>query len=259
MSSPGHGVEAAGASSRPWPARCAPCARRRSSTRCGADRPSRRRRAARGGRRLARGDRDAVAGPEDQQPAGARTRSPAISTSPATTIDGALLVLGVDRQRARRPRASRRRTASRESVAHRRARAIGAAGDRRARSALVAHERQRLSLSWWAKAGAISSCVAGSATQHCRPCIGSPSRVHRARCARNARCRGPAVIQLTSPGRIAALTPRLSRCMISPSNRIGDGGEADMRDAAARRCPGRRELRRPEVIEEDERPDHAAR
>src|SRR5215470_16371902 len=29
----------------------------------------------------------------------------------------------------------------------------------------------------------------------------------------------PAVIQFTSPGRIAAAVPRLSRCMISPSNR----------------------------------------
>ena len=29
----------------------------------------------------------------------------------------------------------------------------------------------------------------------------------------------PAVIQLTSPGLIAAAVPRLSRCMISPSNR----------------------------------------
>ena len=29
----------------------------------------------------------------------------------------------------------------------------------------------------------------------------------------------PAVIQLTSPGRIAWVAPVLSRCMISPSNR----------------------------------------
>jgi hypothetical protein len=29
----------------------------------------------------------------------------------------------------------------------------------------------------------------------------------------------PAVIQLTSPGRIVSTVPRLSRCTISPSNR----------------------------------------
>ena len=50
-----------------WPVRSAPCWRRRNSTRCGAALPARRRRetSCAPARRL---DRDAVAGPEDQQP-----------------------------------------------------------------------------------------------------------------------------------------------------------------------------------------------
>ena len=69
------------------------------------------------------------------------------------------------------------------------------------------------------KLGSISSSPAGIATQHCSPCSGSPpwrrSGAVRSECA----IPRPAVIQLTSPGRIAMAVPRLSRCMISPSNR----------------------------------------
>ena len=72
-------------------------------------------------------------------------------------------------------------------------------------------------LSWWAKPGSVSSSDDGSATQHCSPWIGSPSL----RCSGAVRSEctmpRPAVIQLTSPGRIAMSLPRLSRCTISPS------------------------------------------
>ena len=68
----------------------------------------------------------------------------------------------------------------------------------------------------------------------------------------------PAVIQFTSPGRIACSEPTLSRCMISPSNRYVTRRQADVRmrphvDAARN---ARRETHRAEMVEEDERPDH---
>src|SRR4051812_40781568 len=67
----------------------------------------------------------------------------------------------------------------------------------------------------------------------------------------------PAVIQLTSPGLIGAAVPRLSRCMISPSNQIRDRRESDMRMRTDVEAHAGLELRRAEVIEENERSDHA--
>ena len=69
----------------------------------------------------------------------------------------------------------------------------------------------------------------------------------------------PAVIQFTSPGRIACSEPTLSRWRDLALEQIGDGGEADVRmrphvDAA--RDAGR-EVHRPHVVEEHERADHA--
>ncbi len=72
---------------------------------------------------------------------------------------------------------------------------------------------------WWAKAGSVSSWRFGSATQAWMPERPPPAaRICgevRSECAMPL----PAVIQLTSPGRIGCSEPRLSRCRISPSKR----------------------------------------
>ena len=109
-----------------------------------------------------------------------------------------------------------------------------------------------------AKPGSVSSPLAGSATQHCKPCSGSPPMRRSGAVRSECTMPRPAVIQLTSPGRIGTAVPRLSRCMISPSNRkvtvaspiCGMRPHVDALAAA--------ELGRPEVIEEDEGADHAA-
>ncbi|MNT71307.1 hypothetical protein D3C72_2097790 [compost metagenome] len=71
----------------------------------------------------------------------------------------------------------------------------------------------------WSKIGSISSLWSGSASQVCNPEIerscprwfsGERSEWTMPR---------PAVIRFTSPGRITISVPRLSRCLISPSNR----------------------------------------
>jgi hypothetical protein len=69
------------------------------------------------------------------------------------------------------------------------------------------------------EAGAPFSGASGSATQNCRPHSRAPAA--RAACGDRSECTmpRPAVIQLTSPGRIVSMLPRLSRCTISPSKR----------------------------------------
>ena len=62
-----------------------------------------------------------------------------------------------------------------------------------------------------AKAGAISSSSAGSATQACMPCTKAPEERSDGSVRSECTMPDPAVIQLTSPGRITWLMPRLSR------------------------------------------------
>ena len=68
------------------------------------------------------------------------------------------------------------------------------------------------------KAGAISSCPSGRASQVCMPySFGPPARSATGERSEWTMPR-PAVIRLTCPGRIVAKVPRLSRWSIAPSN-----------------------------------------
>ena len=158
---------------------------------------------------------------------------------------------------SRRRRASRRRTACRAGSAPASARR-GSCPRPRARvlpSPLTIGSSCRADDA--RSSASISSSPAGSATQHCSPCSGSPPARRSGAVRSECTMPRPAVIQLTSPGRIGTAVPRLSRCMISPSNRkvtvaspICGCGRTSMPWPLA-------ELGRPEMVEEDERPDHA--
>ena len=92
---------------------------------------------------------------------------------------------------------------------------------RRSRAAQVPSRRccGRLAAAWWRKPGAASSSDFGSATQVCMPCSGcSCSRSVGGVRSEWAMPR-PAVIQLTSPGRMSCSQPSVSRWVIVPDHR----------------------------------------
>ena len=67
----------------------------------------------------------------------------------------------------------------------------------------------------------------------------------------------PAVIQLTSPGRIGTRGAEAVAVHDLAVEQEGDGGEPDMRMRPHVDALAAAELRRPEMVEEDERADHA--
>ena len=77
-----------------------------------------------------------------------------------------------------------------------------------------------------------------------------------AACARNGRFPRPAVIQLTSPGRIGWTEPQAVPVQDLSLDHPGDGGEPDMRVRPHVDAGAGQELRRPHLVEEHERPDH---
>ena len=98
----------------------------------------------------------------------------------------------------------------------------------------------------------------GNATQDWMPSRACGCAAARGRCARNGRCRARRhPVDVARHGSAARL-PRLSRCMISPLEQVGDGGEADMRVRPHVEAVSRLEFHRPHLIEEDEGPDHVA-
>ena len=86
-----------------------------------------------------------------------------------------------------------------------------------------------------------------------------PSRAPPARVRSEWAMPRPAVIQLTSPGRIGCSVPRLSRCDDLALEQVGHGGEPDVRVRAHVDALPEQELGRPHLVEEDERPDHLPR
>ena len=104
-------------------------------------------------------------------------------------------------------------------------------------------------------AGSVSSCSSGRATQAWMPCTRRPAA--RA-CSKRSEwvMPRPAVIQLTSPGGWPARRRAVAVHDLA-GEQIGDRGEPDVRVRAhVHRRNARRESHRPDVIEEDERPDH---
>ncbi len=67
----------------------------------------------------------------------------------------------------------------------------------------------------------------------------------------------PAVIRLTAPGRIGSAGAETVAMHDFAVEQIGDGGEPDMRVRPHVDAVAGAEHRRSEMIEEDERPDHA--
>ena len=80
-------------------------------------------------------------------------------------------------------------------------------------------KRGKLDPGWCEKAGAVSSAPSGSATQVWIPCSGGPAGRSSAGVRSECTMPRPATIQLTSPGRMICVEPRLSRCSSAPSNR----------------------------------------
>ena len=160
---------------------------------------------------------DGVAGTEDQQPARARICRRRCRSRRRPRRARALRSWRRTAS-SRRPRASPRRTACPTRSAPASARRAGCPRPR-ARVLPLSVTIGSSALPTCAKPGSVSSSLAGSATQHCKPCSGSPPMRRSGAVRSECTMPRPAVIQLTSPGRIGTAVPRLSRCMISPSNR----------------------------------------
>ena len=97
----------------------------------------------------------------------------------------------------------------------------------------------------------------GSATHICKPWIGPPVARFSAPVRSECTMPRPAVIQFTSPGLIATAVPSAVAVHDLAVEQIGDGGEPDMRMRPHVEPVAGAEFRRPEMVEEDERPDHA--
>ena len=184
--------------------------------------------------------------------------SPEMSIVAVDHIDRALLVVGVERQ-ARAGRAARR-SANIVSciVAHRRALRRRASRPPRARILPSSHDQRKFARPRDARSPApFPPSRAGSATHICRPWIGLPA----------ARSSGAGAFGMHDaaarrhPVHFARLDRRRGAEAVAVHDlaveQIGDGGEPDMRMRPHVEPVAGAELGRPEMVEEDERPDHA--
>ena len=176
----------------------------------------------------------------------------------AEHVDGALFVGGVERQR----RAGVELGVGEQRVRRgddRRALAVGSVPATTRSVWPSSLERGDVGGGGVGEGRRVSSSLIGSATHSWMPWSGSPPSRWSAAVRSECTMPRPAVIQFTAPGRIGMRGAEAVAMHDLAVEQVGDGGEPDVRVRPHVDAVAGLEHRSAQVIEEDERPDHARR